>query len=68
MKKQNKTLDDDCLMSPKTGKNHWTYRECLEALEEDRCLEDSDNNQVDTLLNYERYLNERGKSLLDKQN
>lgn len=66
MKKEGKTLDDVCLLSPKKGKNNWTYREYIEAIEQDKCLEDSDNNPIDMTLNYEKYLNENGKSLNDK--
>ena len=66
MEKDNKSLDDVCLMSPKIGKDSWTYREYIEALEQDKCLEDSNINPIDTLLNYEKYLNEKGKSLLDR--
>lgn len=66
MTKEGKTLDDMCLFSPKKGKNSWTYREYIEAIEQDKCLEDSDNNPIDMILNYEKYLNENGKSLNDK--
>jgi len=66
MEKDNKTLDDVCIMSPKIGKNSWTYREYIEALEQDKCLEDSNMNPIDTLLNYEKYLNKKGRSLLDR--
>ena len=65
MKKDNKTLDDICLMSPKIGRDSWTYREYIEATENDKCLEDSNMNPIDTMLNFEKHLNERGKSLLD---
>lgn len=66
MTKEGKTLDDVCLLSPKIEKNSWTYREYIEAIEQDKCLEDSDNNPIDMILNYEKYLNEKGKSLNDK--
>ena len=66
MEKDNKTLDDVCVMSPKIGKDSWTYREYIEALEQDKCLEDSNMNPIDMLLNYEKHLNEKGRSLLDR--
>ena len=65
MKKDNKTLDDICIMSPCMGKDSWTYREFFEAVENDKCLDESNINPIDTMLNYEKYLNEKGKSLLD---
>ena len=67
MKRLNKSLDDVCLASPMKGKNSWTFRECMEALEQDKCLENSGMNQIDTLLNYEKHLNEQGRSLLDRK-
>lgn len=66
MAKEGKTLDDICIISPKMGKNSWTYREYIEAIEQDKCLEDSDNNPIDMTLDYEKYLNKIGKSLNDK--
>ena len=51
----NKTLDDICLMSPKVGRDSWTYREFIEALENDKCLEDSNMNPIDLVLKYENH-------------
>ena len=66
MKKNNKTLDDICMMSPKIGRDSWTYREYIEATENDTDLDDCEgSNPIDMMLNYEKYLNEKGKSLLD---
>lgn len=44
------------MMSPKTGKCSWTYKEAKESILEDKCLEDSNCNLVDLVLNYDKYL------------
>ena len=49
------------LMSPKIGKNLWTYKEYKEAVINDTDLEDcEDSNPIDSLINYENYRLERG--------
>lgn len=47
------------MMSPKTGKCSWTYKEAKEAVLEDKCLEDSGGtNLIDMVLEYEKYVKE----------
>ena len=48
--------DAVALLSPKKGKSSWTWKELKEAAEKDSCLEDSDMNQIDTLIRYDEYL------------
>lgn len=57
-------LDGVFMKAPKTGKCVWTVREYKEAIEQDKCLEGTDDdNPIDDILLYEKWLNERGKSL-----
>jgi len=43
--------DGIALMSPRVGKDHWTYKECKEAVVNDTDLEDcEDSNPIDALL------------------
>lgn len=60
--------DGIALMSPRIGKDHWTYKEYKEAVVNDTDLEDcEDSNPIDTLLRYEEYRLERGlESMVDK--
>ena len=71
MKRENKTLDDICMMSPRRGKCSWTFREYKEATMEDKPLAGLENETtetpIDDILHYEEYLNKRGKSLMQKQ-
>jgi hypothetical protein len=57
--KNNKDWNDVAVVSPKKGKNSWTYREVYMSIQEDKCLEDSDNNMIDSMIRYyewkERY-------------
>lgn len=55
MKRENKSLDDVALLSPKKGKDSWTFRECIEAINHDKSLEDSDFNMIDSYLRYLDY-------------
>lgn len=55
------------IRSPKTGKNEWTLGEVRKAVENDCNLEDG-NNPIDELLEYEKWLNERGRTMKDKYN
>ena len=56
------------LVSPKKGKDYWTYKEYKEAVINDTCLEDSNENPIDTVLNYDKYLvKERGYGLFKSQ-
>ena len=68
MRRENKTLDDICMMSPRRGKCSWTFREYKEAIMEDKPLAGLENETnetpIDEILNLEKYLNEKGKSLL----
>ena len=71
MKKENKTLDDVFIMSPRKGKSSWTFREYKEAAVNDVPLcgleGETKETPIDGILRYEKYLNESGKSLLQKQ-
>jgi hypothetical protein len=45
--------DAVALMSPRVGKDHWTYKEYKEAVENDTDLaEMKDSNPIDTYLRY----------------
>lgn len=55
-------LDGEFMKAPKTGKCVWTVREYKEAIEQDKCLEGTDDNPIDDILLLEKWLNERGKS------
>ena len=48
-----------CAM-PRPGKNSWTLKEALEAIENDKCLEGTEDNIIDMVLDLERYKEERG--------
>ena len=67
MEKYGKTLDDVCIMSPKAGKDNWTFREVIGAIENDTDLEDcKDSNPIDSIIRYENYRIKRGlPSLVD---
>ena len=49
------------VMSPKTGKCSWTYKEAKESILKDECLESTNNNLIDMVLNYENYKNKRSQ-------
>lgn len=65
MRKDNKKDDDIFMCAPQIGKNSWTYKEYRDALANDVPLEDG-TNPLDLMINYEKYLNEHGKSIFDK--
>lgn len=67
MERLGKTLDDVCIMSPRIGKDNWTFREVIDAIEKDANLEDcEDSNPIDSILRYDKYRIERGlPSLVD---
>jgi hypothetical protein len=47
------------MMSPKIGKDVWTYKEAIESVTEDKPLEDSGNyNIIDSTIKYLRYIEE----------
>ena len=48
------------VMSPMPGKNSWTWKEYKEAVENDKPLENTDMNPIDSLLRYEEYRLEHG--------
>ena len=52
MHKNNKQWDDITVLSPKKGKNSWTYREVYMSIQQDKCLKDSDNNMIDSMIHY----------------
>lgn len=49
------------VMSPKTGKCSWTYKEAKESILRDEYLEGTNNNLIDMVLNYENYKNKRSQ-------
>lgn len=46
------------IMAPKPGKNSWTYKEAKESILEDKCMEDSNTNIIDMIIEYEEYAKE----------
>jgi len=46
------------MMSPKIGKDYWTYKEAKESILKDECLEDTTINLIDSILKYEEYAKE----------
>lgn len=69
MEKNDRTLDDICLMSPRIGKDSWTYREYKEAVVNDKPLcgleDETSETPIDDILNFEKYKKERGENLLN---
>lgn len=67
MERLGKTLDDVCIISPRIGKDNWTFREVIDAIEKDTDLEGcEDSNPIDMFLSYEEYRLERGlESMVD---
>lgn len=69
MEKNNRTLDDICVMSPHIGKDSWTYREYKEAVVNDKPLcgleNETTKTPIDDILNFEKYKKERGENLLN---
>jgi hypothetical protein len=51
--------DAVALLSPKKGKCSWTWKELKEAAEKDVCLEDSNINQIDSIIRYDADLIKR---------
>lgn len=58
MHKNNKQWDDVAVLSPKKGKDSWTYREVYMSIQQDKCLEDSDNNMIDSMIRYYKWKEE----------
>ena len=58
MRENNKQWDDVAVISPKKGKDSWTYREVYMSIQEDKCLEDSDNNIIDSTIRYYKWKEE----------
>ena len=46
------------MRAPKTGKNSWTFKEAKESVIKDKCLEDSNTNPIDMILEFEEYAKE----------
>ena len=59
-------MDSVYMACPRPGKNSWTVREYIEAVEQDKCLEEG-ANPIDDVINLEKYLNENGRSLFGKK-
>ena len=51
--------NDVVLASPKKGKCSWTKREVYDAIMEDRCVEGSDYNPIDSYLHYLKWKEEQ---------
>ena len=47
-----KRWGDIAVLSPKKGKNSWTYREMYNAIKEDKPLEGSELNEIDSMMRY----------------
>ena len=58
MRKNNKQWNDVAVISPKKGKDSWTYREVYTSIQQDKCLEDSDNNMIDSMISYYKWKEE----------
>lgn len=58
MRKNNKQWDDVAVFSPKKGKDSWTYREVYMSIQQDKCLEDSNNNMIDSMIRYYKWKEE----------
>ena len=56
--KNNKKWDDIAVLSPKKGKDSWTYREVYTSIQQDKCLEDSNNNIIDSMIRYYKWKEE----------
>ena len=56
--KNNKKWDDIAVLSPQKGKNSWTYREVYISIQQDKCLEDSNNNVIDSMIRYYKWKEE----------
>lgn len=72
MSRDAKELDDICLMSPRRGKDHWTYREFKKALLNDEPLDGMENETkltpVDDIIRYYEYKKRRvDKQILEKK-
>lgn len=52
MVRQRKNWDDVAVMSPRKGKNSWTYREVYNSIKNDECLPESEFNQIDSMIRY----------------
>lgn len=53
--KNNIKWDDIAILSPKKGKGSWTYREVYISIQQDKCLEDSNNNVIDSMIRYYKW-------------
>ena len=56
--KNNIKWDDIAILSPKKGKDSWTYREVYISIQQDKCLEDSNNNVIDSMIRYYKWKEE----------
>lgn len=59
MVRQRKNWDDVCLAMPKKGKNSWTFREVYDSVKEDKCLEGTDFNEIDSVIHYYEWKEKR---------
>ena len=48
------------VQSPCVGKCSWTYKEALDSILNDTVLENTNENIIDSVLNYYEYLNKKG--------
>lgn len=56
--KNNIKWDDIAILSPKKGKDSWTYREVYISIQQDKCLEDSNNNVINSMIRYYKWKEE----------
>ena len=56
--KNNIKWDDIAVLSPQKGKDSWTYREVYISIQQDKCLEDSNNSIIDSMINYYKWKEE----------
>lgn len=56
--KNNIKWDDIAILSPKKGNDSWTYREVYISIQQDKCLEDSNNNVINSMIRYYKWKEE----------
>ena len=59
--KSGKKWEDVAVISPKKGKNSWTFREMYDAIAKDVKPEEYSTNPIDDLLHYYEWKEKQGK-------
>ena len=59
--KSGKKWDDIAVISPKKGKNSWTFAEMYDAIAKDEEPENYGGNPIDSLLHYYEWKEKQGK-------